>query len=80
MFLRPVPASDNERDELAHTFRCFLNIARFILKMTYMVPLFLPVITTMALLLFLGSGAHCAYFDGKQLEDNNFGPWIYPWR
>ena len=41
--------------------------------MIYMALLFRPVLTDSGIVGILGSGANCAYFDGKKLEKNNFG-------
>ena len=62
-----------KRDELTETLALFFKNSKIIVKDDLYGAAVAACYTDSGIVCILGSGAHCAYFDGKQLEQNNFG-------
>ena len=62
-----------KRDELTATLSMFFKNSKIIVKDDLYGAAVSACFTDSGIVCILGSGAHCAYFDGKNLEDNNFG-------
>lgn len=62
-----------KRAELANTLSLFFKNSKIYIKDDLYGAAVSACFTDSGIVCILGSGAHCAYFDGKQLEDNNLG-------
>ena len=62
-----------KRDELTATLGQFFKNSKIYVKDDLFGAAMSACFNDSGIVGVLGSGAHCAYFDGKQLEENNFG-------
>jgi len=66
-------SSPGKSEELTATLSLFFKNSKIIVKDDLYGAAISACYTDKGIVGILGSGAHCAYFDGKQMEDNNFG-------
>lgn len=66
-------SSPGKKEELEATLSLFFKNSKIIVKDDLYGAAISACYTDKGVVGILGSGAHCAYFDGKQMEDNNFG-------
>jgi hypothetical protein len=66
-------SSPGKKEELTATLSLFFKNSKIIVKDDLYGAAISACYTDKGIVGILGSGAHCAYFDGKQMEDNNFG-------
>ncbi|WP_432709012.1 hypothetical protein [Pedobacter sp.] len=66
-------STQDKKDELANTLSLFFKNSKIIVKDDLYGAAVSACYTDKGIVGILGSGAHCAYFDGKQMEDNNYG-------
>lgn len=66
-------SSAAKKEELTETLSMFFKNSKIYVKDDLYGAAVSACYTDKGIVGILGSGAHCAYFDGKQLEDNNFG-------
>jgi hypothetical protein len=66
-------SSPGKSEELTATLSMFFKNSKIIVKDDLYGAAISACYTDKGIVGILGSGAHCAYFDGKQMEDNNFG-------
>ncbi len=62
-----------KKEELTQTLSLFFKNSKIYVKDDLFGAAVSACFTDSGIVCILGSGAHCAYFDGKQLIDNNFG-------
>lgn len=66
-------SSDERRNELAQTLKQFFRYSRITVKDDLYGAAISACYNNTGIVGLLGSGANCAYFDGKKPEKNNFG-------
>lgn len=66
-------SSDERRDELAKTLSMFFRYSKITVKDDLYGAAISACYNNTGIVAILGSGANCAYFDGKKLETNNYG-------
>jgi N-acetylglucosamine kinase-like BadF-type ATPase len=66
-------SSADRKEELANTLSSFFKYAKVIVENDLFGASKAACLDKTGIVGMLGSGSHCAYFDGKQPQDNNFG-------
>lgn len=66
-------SSDERRDELAKTLGMFFRYSKITVKDDLFGAAISACYNNSGIVAILGSGANCAYFDGKKPEKNNYG-------